>query len=64
MKTIPLSVAEAAIDLEPELSDEMPDEMWEYIRNDKEAMIEVMRAAISLTKGNIKSRLHALSQLE
>jgi len=52
-----LSTVIAAIDSEPELPGEMPDEMWEAIKNDKDAMRQAMVIAVKKTKAGIKNRL-------
>lgn len=46
-----------AIDAEPELPGEMPDEMWEAIKNDKDAMTELLRITVRATKSGIKNRI-------
>ncbi len=46
-----------AIDDEPEYPDAMPDEMWEEIKNDRDAMTEALRLTVRLTKQGIKDRL-------
>lgn len=64
MKTIPISVAESAIDLEPELTDEMPDEIWEHVRDDRDAMTELIKITVDITKKSIHSRLHRLIRMD
>lgn len=56
-KLIPLSEVEKAIDDEPEYPDEMPDEMWEKIKYDRDAVTEALRLTVQLTKEGIKERL-------
>ncbi len=46
-----------AIDDEPEYPGEMPDEMWEAIKNDKDAVTMALRLTVRLTKCGIKVRL-------
>lgn len=48
---------EGAIDAEPELPGEIPDEMWEAIKNDRDACTEAMRIVVRQTKEGIKNRL-------
>ena len=50
------------IDAEPELPGEMPDEMWQEIRemvlnNDKDGMSELLRVVVRTTKDGIKRRI-------
>jgi metal-dependent HD superfamily phosphatase/phosphodiesterase len=47
----------AAIDAEPELPCEMPEEIWDMLRSDERAAAEVMRANVRAMKINIKARL-------
>ena len=47
---------EKAINDEPELPDDMPDEMWEAIRNDRDAMAEALRIVVRLTKSGILAK--------
>jgi hypothetical protein len=47
----------AAIDAEPELYGEMPDEIYNIMRIDKQAAADVMRASVRVIKHNIKTRL-------
>lgn len=49
-----------AIDEESELPGEMPDEMWNSIKNNRDAYAEAVRIAIRLTKENIKIRVAAI----
>lgn len=51
----------AAVDAEPELTDEMPDEMFNAVRNDKGALVELMRLAVRETKQNINARIATLN---
>ena len=48
------------VDDEPELPDDMPDEMWEAIAGDRDAMAEAMRIAVRQTKDGIRKRIVAL----
>lgn len=45
-----------AITDEPELPGEMPDEMWEAIRSDRDAATEALRIVVRQTKGGILKR--------
>lgn len=45
--------AKEAIKSEPEFPGSMPDEMWEAIKGDKDAMREALRITVRLTKKNI-----------
>lgn len=47
----------AAIDAEPELPDDMPDEMWDACRKDRDTMQEALRVVVRLTKEGITNRL-------
>lgn len=47
------------IDQEPECPGPMPDEMWESIRNDKDAMENAIKIAVKLTKKGIHERIRA-----
>lgn len=51
------AAALAAVDAEPELTDDMSDAMWEMIRNDRNAMTEALRIAVRQTKAAIRERL-------
>lgn len=42
---------------EPELPGTMPDRMWETVRNDREAMEELLRIVVRKTKANILDQL-------
>lgn len=48
-----------AVEEEPELTDEMPDEMFEAIRNDKAAITEALRVTVRETKKGIAERISA-----
>jgi uncharacterized protein YjgD (DUF1641 family) len=48
-----------AVDQEPELPDDMPDEMWEACRSHRHTMQEAMRVVVRLTKEGIRARLTA-----
>lgn len=48
----------AIVNTEPELTDIMPDEMWETIRNDRDAVTEALRLAVRLTKASIIERVN------
>lgn len=50
-----------AVDAEEELPDDMPDEMWDHIRNDRDAVKESLLIAVQLTKGNIRERIEQLA---
>lgn len=50
-----------AIDDEPELPGDMSDEMWEAIRNDRDAVAQALRIAVRQTKDGIRKRFAALS---
>lgn len=54
----------SAVDDEPEFPGDMPDEMWEALRNDRDAMTQAMRLAVSHTKRDIKARIASLTPLE
>ena len=47
----------AKIDAEPGLPGDMPDEMWEAIRDDRDAAAEAMRIVVRQTKQGIINRL-------
>ena len=51
------SEVRAAAMAEPELPDEMPDEMWEACRSDRATMQEAMRVVVRLTRDGILGRL-------
>jgi hypothetical protein len=46
-----------AVDEEPEYPGDMPDEMWEAIRGDRDAMAEALRVTVRLTKKGIRERI-------
>ena len=46
-----------AVDAEPELPGEMPDEMWAAIREDRDAAAEAMRIIVRQTKAGIRARI-------
>jgi hypothetical protein len=56
-----IDAALLAIDEEPELPGDMPDEMWEAIRGDRDACMNAMRIAVRQTKEGIRERLLAAS---
>jgi hypothetical protein len=58
--TIPVEAAIAAVDEEPELPGEMPDDLWEKLKNDRNAMERTLQNVVWLTKEAIKARLLAL----
>ena len=47
----------AAAMSEPELPDEMPDDMWEACRSDRATMQEAMRIVVRLTRDGMLGRL-------
>ena len=49
-----------AVNDEPELPGEMPDEMWNAIRNDRDAVAEALRIAVRQTKSGIIKRMAAM----
>lgn len=61
-RSLDATIVRAAIDAEPELPGDMPDEMWGALRSfayrdDREGMIEALRLAVRMTKQGIKARL-------
>lgn len=46
-----------AVREEPELPGDMPDEMWDAIRNDRDAMAAALRITVQQTKQGILSRI-------
>jgi len=56
-RTYTESEVRAAAMAEPELPDDMPDEMWEAYRSDRATMQEAMRVVVRLTRDGILSRL-------
>ena len=59
---ITLSAVYKAIDDEPELPGEMPDEVWEALRSDRAMMEIVLRGVVQTTKQNIKGRIERVAQ--
>jgi polyhydroxyalkanoate synthesis regulator phasin len=49
----------SAVEAEEEYPGRMPDEMWEAIRGDRDAMEAALRITVKLTKDGIKSRILA-----
>ena len=47
-----------AIDAEPELPDDMPDEVWNVMSTDRKAAEECLRIAVRQAKDGIRNRLH------
>ena len=47
---VKLATVRAAIDLEPEVPGDMPDEMWEALRNDRDAMRQAFVITVKETK--------------
>jgi len=45
------------IEAEPELEDEMPNEMWKFISESKENATLAFRTIVSLSKEGIKNRI-------
>jgi hypothetical protein len=52
-----LSTVREAISLEPELPGGMPNDMWDAIRNDRDACEKAMKMTVASTKAGIKERL-------
>lgn len=48
-----------AVEDEPELPGDMPDEMWEAIRNDRDAVSQAFVIAVRQTKDEIIRRIRA-----
>ena len=48
----------AEVKKEPELDDEMPDEMFEYMTRGRAEMTEALRAVVRATKGEILDRVN------
>lgn len=62
--TILKQALEKAIDDEPELPGQMPDHIFQAVKNDKDAIAEMNRITVRLTKKGIKERFQqTLSQL-
>ena len=59
---ITLSAVYKAIDAEPELPGEMPDEVWEALRSDRAMMETVLRGIVQTTKQNIRDRIERVAQ--
>jgi hypothetical protein len=52
----------AAVEAEPELPGDMPDEMWEELQTmDREEMVTALRIVVRQTKDGIRDRIAALS---
>lgn len=47
----------AAVDAEPELPGDMPDELWAEIANNREAATRAFRESVIATKDGIRSRI-------
>lgn len=60
-KMVTLEQCLAAVEAEPELPGDMPDEMWELVRRDRAAATQVLRIVVRQTKNGIMSRI--LSEL-
>lgn len=60
-KTVPsinwLEIAINCVEAEPELPGSMPDEIWDAIKNDRDATEELLRIVVRQTKAGIKERL-------
>ena len=52
-----------AVDDEPELDDDMPDELWECISGDRAAITEALRSAVRATKAGIRDRIMNVNHL-
>lgn len=63
MKNIKSQIIEA-IQNEPELTDEMPDAMFEIIRNDKKFAIEAFRIVVRQTKNNILENVNKILETD
>lgn len=50
------AAATAAVNAEPECPDHMPDELWQAMANDRDAVEQAIRIAVSQTKTNILAR--------
>ncbi len=57
---IDLNLCLQAIKSESEYPDQMPDEMWEAIKGDRDAMTQALRLTVRETKDSIKDRLLAI----
>ncbi|NMB83277.1 MAG: hypothetical protein GYA14_15820 [Ignavibacteria bacterium] len=49
-----------AIDVEPELPGEMPDEIYQSVQGDKDALAELLRITVGETKRGIRNRISDL----
>lgn len=47
----------AAVDAEPELPGEMPDEMWEVLSSDRDAATKALQIIVRKTKSGIRDRI-------
>jgi hypothetical protein len=56
-----ISEVQYAVESEPEMPGQMPDEMWDAIRNDRDACAEAMRIAVRQTKSGILGRINKLN---
>ena len=54
-----VKVLRQAIADEPEYPGDMPDEMWDELRNNRDTMIEALRLTAKLTKEGITARAEA-----
>ena len=59
---ITLSAALKAVDDEPELPGEMPDEVWEALRSDRVMMETIMRGVVQTAKQGIRDRIERVAQ--
>ena len=59
---ITLSAALKAVDDEPELPGEMPDDVWESLRSDRAMMETVLRGVVQTAKQNIRDRIERVAQ--
>lgn len=59
---ITLSAALKAIDDEPELPGEMPDDVWESLRSDRAMMETVLRGVVQTAKQGIRNRIERVAQ--
>ena len=59
---ITLSAALKAVADEPELSGEMPDDVWESLRSDRAMMETVLRGVVQTAKQNIRDRIERVAQ--
>lgn len=58
------SEVRAASMAEPELPDDMPDEMWEACRSNRDFMQEAMRVVVRITRDGIIDRLMGQSTID